>query len=158
MTCLPLSKLKVQRLHCVYITFVLATNIMLEAIVYKQMSWPEFTADQDMYTTDKTAVFCRLLPSVTLAHRVKWCTWWKCHIERITVLLCSNSTGNDNLNVLVTGKYKSPVFFKIYITSPVITITGNCMNLKSWRSVTVELFTLTSWLVIISSNYKTNIP
>jgi hypothetical protein len=66
----------------------------------------------DVYNADETALFYKFMPNKTLAFKGERCTGGKNSKERITILLCTNSTGTDKLLPLVIGKYRSQQCFK----------------------------------------------
>ncbi|KAK9729139.1 Tc5 transposase DNA-binding domain [Popillia japonica] len=60
-----------------------------------------------IYNADETGLLWRCLPNSTLADRDEKCVkGFKMNKERLTVLLCANSSGDQMLTPYVIGKYK----------------------------------------------------
>lgn len=78
------------------------------------------------------------LPDKTLEFKGVDCHGGKNSKERVTVMVCSNMSGNEKLPLLVIGKSKKPRCFKGIKTLP----TAYEANKKAW--ITSELFT--AWL------------
>ena len=55
----------------------------------------------DIYNADETALFYKLMPNKTLELKGNKCFGGKSSKERITALLCTNSTGTDKLKPLI---------------------------------------------------------
>lgn len=66
----------------------------------------------DIYNADETALFYKLMPNKTLEFKGNKCFGGKSSKERITALLCTNSTGTDKLKPLIIGKFGKPRCFK----------------------------------------------
>ena len=58
----------------------------------------------DIYNADETAFFYKLMPNKTLEFKGNKCFGGKSSKERITALLCTNSTGMDKLKPFIIGK------------------------------------------------------
>lgn len=70
------------------------------------------TGDQ-IYNCDETGLNFRLLPDKSLASKdEKSAPGYKRSKERVTVLACSNATGDDKLKLCLIGKAKKPRAFK----------------------------------------------
>jgi len=67
---------------------------------------------ENIYNCDETALYWRCLPDRTLDAIGSKVTGSKGNKERLTVLLCSNSTGSDMRKPLVIGKSRNPRCFK----------------------------------------------
>src|SRR4051794_25031444 len=77
--------------------------------------WPGLKAgyaDEDIYNADETGLFFKCLPDRTLNRKGRRCTNGKLSKERVTLMLCSNSTGTDKLTPIVIGKSAQPRCFK----------------------------------------------
>lgn len=71
-----------------------------------------YSLDQ-IYNCDETGLNFRMLPNKSLVHRKETrAPGFKKSKERITVLPCSNATGNHKLRLLIIGKSKKPRAFK----------------------------------------------
>ncbi|RWS23021.1 Pdc2p-like protein [Leptotrombidium deliense] len=64
----------------------------------------------DIFNFDETALFYKLEPDRTLAN--KQVCGRKQNKERITIALCTNSTGTEKMKPVVIGKSKTPRCFK----------------------------------------------
>jgi hypothetical protein len=100
----------------------------------------------DVHNADETALFYKLMPNKTLVSKGERCTGSKNSKERITVLLCTNSTGTDKLLPLVTGKCRSPWCFKNMHKLP----CEYCHNAKAW--MTGEIFQ--EWILSLECRTK----
>ncbi|UYV84166.1 K02A2.6-like [Cordylochernes scorpioides] len=69
-------------------------------------------ACKDIFNTDETGLFWRLLPDKTLHFKGETCTGGKASKERITILLCCNMDGSEKMQPLVIGKAKQPRCFR----------------------------------------------
>lgn len=92
----------------------------------------------DIFNADETGLFFRLLPDKTLEFKGVDCHGGKNSKEGVTVMVCSNMSGNEKLPLLVIGKSKKPRCFKGIKALP----TAYEANKKAW--ITSELFT--AWL------------
>jgi hypothetical protein len=69
--------------------------------------------DEQIYNCDETALYYRLLPNKTLDIKKQGNkSGLKTNKDRITLLLCTNKTGNHKLKPLCIGKSRSPRCFK----------------------------------------------
>jgi hypothetical protein len=100
----------------------------------------------DVYNADETALFYKFMPNKTLAFKGERCTGGKNSKERITILLCTNSTGTDKLLPLVIGKYRSPRCFKNVHNLP----CEYHHNAKAW--MTGEIFQ--EWILSLERRMK----
>lgn len=82
----------------------------------------------DIYNAD--GAFFKCLPDKTLTLKGDPCNGGKNSKERLTVLLCTNSSGKDKLKPLVIGKSKKPRCFKNVSTLP----TDYTANKKAWMN------------------------
>jgi len=89
---------------------------------------------QNIFNADETGLFFKCLPTKTLAFKGDKCFGGKKSKQRITVLLCTNMTGEEKLKMLVIGKSKSPRCFKGVKSLEV----KYDFNKKSW--MTSEIF------------------
>ncbi|UYV66981.1 TIGD4 [Cordylochernes scorpioides] len=69
-------------------------------------------ACKDIFNADETGLFWRLLPDKTLHFKGETCTGGKASKEPITILLCCNMDGSENMQPLVIGKAKQPRCFR----------------------------------------------
>ncbi|XP_045473872.1 jerky protein homolog-like [Harmonia axyridis] len=70
-------------------------------------------SSEQVYNADETGLFWKSLPSKTLAmQNEKSAPGHKCSKERITLMPCSNASGNHKLQLLCIGKSKTPRSFK----------------------------------------------
>lgn len=100
----------------------------------------------DVYNADETGLFYQLMPDKTMAFKGESCKGGKKSKQRLTVLLCSNSTGTDKLKPLVIGKYARPRCFKNVKSLPVDYLA----NKKAW--MTEEIFN--NWLINLDKDMK----
>nr|XP_034336051.1 tigger transposable element-derived protein 4 [Crassostrea gigas] len=100
----------------------------------------------DIFNADETGLFFRLLPDKTLEFKGVDCHGGKNSKERVTVMVCSNMSGNEKLPLLVIGKSKKPRCFKGIKTLP----TAYEANKKAW--ITSELFT--AWLKQLDRRFQ----
>ena len=68
---------------------------------------------ENVYNADETGLFFRLGPNKTLATKSDRAKGIKKDKERITVLLCCNSTGTKKVKPFVIGRYQILVVFNI---------------------------------------------
>lgn len=99
----------------------------------------------NIYNADETALFYKLTPEKTLEFKNVSCQGGKRSKERLTVLVCSNMSGDDKVPLLVIGKSANPRCFKNVKTLPV----EYKNNTKAW--MTGELFT--SWLMKLDKKF-----
>lgn len=66
----------------------------------------------DIFNADETGLFFKCLPNKTFAFKKEKCYGGKLSKERITVMVCANSTGTNKLKLLVIGKPRKPRCFK----------------------------------------------
>ena len=68
---------------------------------------------EQLYNTDETGLFWRVLPNKTLASaQEKEAPGGKSSKDRVTLLGCVNATGQHKLKPVLIGKYKKPRCFK----------------------------------------------
>ena len=67
--------------------------------------------DEDIYNIDETGLFWQVLPDRTMNFRGQKCHGGKLSKNRVTVLVCANTTGTDKLPPIVIGKYHRPRCF-----------------------------------------------
>lgn len=73
-----------------------------------------------IYNADETGLLWRCLPASTLAGAEEKCAkGFKHNKDRLTVLLCSNASGDHQCTPFVVGKYKKPRAFKGLTNLPV---------------------------------------
>lgn len=78
------------------------------SILEKEELFPE-----QLYNCDETGLNYKILPTKTLASKKEaTAPGYKKSKERVTVLACSNATGNHKLRLTVIGKSKKPRAFK----------------------------------------------
>ncbi|VDI33975.1 Hypothetical predicted protein [Mytilus galloprovincialis] len=77
----------------------------------------EFTPD-NIFNADKTGVFYKLLPEKTLEFKGIDCSGGKRSKETLTVMVCTNMSGSEKVEILVIGKSVHPMCFKNVKTLP----------------------------------------
>ncbi|UYV69419.1 hypothetical protein LAZ67_6003528 [Cordylochernes scorpioides] len=82
----------------------------------------------------KQDYFFQLIPDRTLAHKDENCRGVKRMKQRITVLLCCNSTGTDNRRLLIIGKSAKPRCFRNFSPYFYCTYTSNS---KAWMTSSI---------------------
>ncbi|UYV60678.1 hypothetical protein LAZ67_1001867 [Cordylochernes scorpioides] len=85
----------------------------------------------NIYNADETGLFFQLIPDRTLAHKDESCRGVKRMKQRITVLLCCNSTGTDKRRLLIIGKSAKPRCFRNFSPHFYCTYTSNS---KAWMT------------------------
>lgn len=103
-------------------------------------------APEDIYNADETGLFFQLLPDRTLAFKGEKCYGGKKSKQRLTVLLCTNSTGTHRIQPLVIGKSLKPRCFKNVKSLPV----EYKANKKAW--MTSKFFS--EWLQKLDNEMK----
>ncbi|XP_047984684.1 tigger transposable element-derived protein 6-like [Leguminivora glycinivorella] len=93
----------------------------------------------DVFNADETGLFFKCLPDKTLTFKNEKCHGGKHSKERLTILLCTNSTGTQKLKPLMIGKSKKPRCFAGCRSLPL----DYEANKKAW--MTGELFR--KWLI-----------
>ncbi|UYV77397.1 hypothetical protein LAZ67_15000864 [Cordylochernes scorpioides] len=88
----------------------------------------------NIYNADETGLFFQLIPDRTLAHKVENCRGVKRMKQRITVLLCCNSTGTDKRRLLIIGKSAKPRCFRNFSPHFYCTYTSNS---KAWMTSSI---------------------
>lgn len=68
--------------------------------------------EEDIFNADETGLFFKCLPDKTLTFKNEKCFGGKHNKDRITVMVCSNMSGTEKLNLLVIGKSKNPRCFR----------------------------------------------
>jgi hypothetical protein len=86
------------------------------------------------YNGDETELFYNVLPDRTLALKGESCHGVKNCKDRLTVLLCVNSSGSDNQVPIVIGKSLKPQCFRNVKTLPAKYHANN----KAW--MTIDIF------------------
>ncbi|UYV62810.1 hypothetical protein LAZ67_2002000 [Cordylochernes scorpioides] len=79
----------------------------------------------NIYNADETGLFFQLIPDRTLAHKDENCRGVRRMKQRITVLLCCNSTGTDKWRLLIIGKSAKPRCFRNFSPHFYCTYTSN---------------------------------
>ena len=100
----------------------------------------------DVFNTDETGLFFRLLPDKTLAFKNKSCHGGKQSKERITVMVGANSDGSEKLPLLVIGKSKNPRCFKNVKSLPVDYTNSK----KAWMNGDIY----TTWLMKLDRRFQ----
>lgn len=95
-------------------------------------------APDAVYNADETGLFFKCLPDKTISFKGDKCHGGKSSKDRVTVLLCANSTGTHKLKPLVIGKSKRPRCFKNVNDFP----TDYMANKKAWMNCD----TFSDWL------------
>jgi len=85
-------------------------------------------AKDDIYNMDETGLFSCMLPNKTIDFKKTDCHGGKQAKERMTVVVCTNMSGNDKRELLVIGKSNKPRALKNSVSLPV-TYKG---SLKAW--------------------------
>ncbi|UYV81550.1 hypothetical protein LAZ67_20001513 [Cordylochernes scorpioides] len=88
----------------------------------------------NIYNADETGLFFQLIPDRTLAHKDENCRGVKRMKQRITVLLCCNSTGTDKRRLLIIGKSAKPRCFRNFSPHFYCTYTSNS---KAWMTSSI---------------------
>ncbi|UYV84209.1 K02A2.6-like [Cordylochernes scorpioides] len=83
---------------------------------------------------NETELFFQLIPDRTLAHKDENCRGVKRMKQRITVLLCCNSTGTDKRRLLIIGKSAKPRCFRNFSPHFYCTYTSNS---KAWMTSSI---------------------
>lgn len=73
----------------------------------------------DIYTADEFELFFKLMPVKSFAFKNKTCHGKKLSKERLTVLVCTNTTGSYKLKLVVIGRSKFPRCFKNVCILPI---------------------------------------
>ncbi|UYV75119.1 hypothetical protein LAZ67_12002543 [Cordylochernes scorpioides] len=94
----------------------------------------------NIYNADETGLFFQLIPDRTLAHKDENCRGVKRMKQRITVLLCCNSTGTEKRRLLIIGKSANLRCFRNFSPYFYCTYTSNS---KAW--ITSSIFQ--EWLL-----------
>uniref|UniRef100_H3AMY3 HTH CENPB-type domain-containing protein n=1 Tax=Latimeria chalumnae TaxID=7897 RepID=H3AMY3_LATCH len=104
----------------------------------------EVLTDQQIYNADKTGFFWRLLQEKTLASSEKHCaSGFKKNKEHLTILACTNATGEHKLPLLVIGKSTPRCFKHVNLASlPMLyrAQRSTWMNSEIFRAWFVENF------------------
>ncbi|XP_052074066.1 tigger transposable element-derived protein 4-like [Mytilus californianus] len=104
----------------------------------------DFTPD-NIFNADETGLFYKLLPEKTLEFKGVDCSGGKRSKERLTVMVCTNMSGSEKVEILVIGKSVNPRCFKNVKTLP----TQYEANKKAW--MTSEIFT--NWLIKLDKKF-----
>ncbi|UYV77755.1 hypothetical protein LAZ67_15002168 [Cordylochernes scorpioides] len=88
----------------------------------------------NIYNSDETGLFFQLIPDRTLAHKDENCRGVKRMKQRITVLLCCNSTETDKRRLLIIGKSAKPRCFRNFSPHFYCTYTSNS---KAWMTSSI---------------------
>lgn len=75
-------------------------------------------APDDVCNADEFGLFFKLMPDKSFVFKNETCHGGKLSKERLTVLVCTNSTGTHKLKLVVIGKSRSPPCFKNFRTFP----------------------------------------
>lgn len=109
----------------------------LNDVITKEGLHPE-----QVYNMDETGLNFKRLPDKTFAtSSEKSAPGFKIHKERITVALCSNSTGTHKLKPLVIGKAQKPRAFKN------VNISSLPVCYKNQKSAWMDEYIFKDWLV-----------
>ncbi|KAG0441503.1 Tigger transposable element-derived protein 6 [Dictyocoela muelleri] len=100
---------------------------------------------EDIFNCDETALFYKIMPSKSLVSKVRHGS--KLHRDRISILLCVNSTGTEKIKPLVIGKFNKPRCFKNFKYNDMINYE---FNNSAW--MTSEIFT--QWLFNLSNEME----
>ncbi|UYV80288.1 hypothetical protein LAZ67_18002305 [Cordylochernes scorpioides] len=88
----------------------------------------------NIYNAEETGLFFQLIPDRTLAHKEENCRGVKRMKQRITVLLCCNSTGTDKQRLLIIRKSAKPQCFRNFSPHFYCTYTSNS---KAWMTSSI---------------------
>ena len=82
----------------------------MEALREKVAQYPP----ENVYNMDETGLFYRMIPKYTVlcAHEAKDARGTKPKKDRVTLIVCTNSTGTHKIPLLMVGKAKQPAAFK----------------------------------------------
>lgn len=108
-----------------------------------EIEWPEIKKgyiDSNIFNADETGLLFRCLPETTLKFKGETCNGGKMSKERLTVLLCSSSTG-EKKTPLVIGKYLKPRCFK----NQDLRCFKYFANKKAWMTRNIFINFLTCW-------------
>ncbi|GBM26480.1 Tigger transposable element-derived protein 4, partial [Araneus ventricosus] len=103
--------------------------------------------DRDIFNTNETDLFYRVLPDKTLFLKGEKCSGGKISNERLTLLLCCNMLGDFEIPVVI-GKAKKPRCFK-NIDVRKLSVSYKS-NKKAW--ITIEI--MRDWLVELDNKMK----
>lgn len=109
----------------------------LEDLIKKEGLQPE-----QVYNMDETGLNYKRLPDKTFArNNEKSAAGFKMNKERVTVAVCSNSSGTHKLPLLVIGKSKKPRAFKN------INVTSLPVTYKNQRSAWMDSYIFKDWFI-----------
>jgi len=88
---------------------------------------------EDVYNCDETALFYKCLPNKSLDIIGNPQPGSKTSKERVTVMFCCNSTGNDRRKPLIIGKFKKPRCFRDRFDPNILGVAYK-NNQKAWMT------------------------
>lgn len=106
--------------------------------------WPNLRdgyKDEDIFNTDETGLFFRMMPDKTMKFKGEKCVGGKLSKERLTVLVAANMTGSEKVKLVVIGKAKQPRCFKNVKSLPVEYEN----NRKAWMTSALFEKIITRW-------------
>lgn len=95
----------------------------------------------DIYNADEFGLFFKIMPDKSLVLKNEKCHGGKLSKERLTVLVCTNSSGTDKKKPLVIGKYAKPRCFKNVKTLPCV----YCSQSRAWMTADRFIEWLHEW-------------
>ena len=102
----------------------------------------------DTFNSDETALFYRALPEKSLQYSGINNDNVKVSKERLSILFCSNWSGNEKLKPVVIGKFKNPRCFKNINRANLPVHYRN--NSNAW----MDNFIFREWLAILETKFK----
>lgn len=115
--------------------------------------WPLLSngySPDNIFIADETGIFYKITPDKLYKFRDEKCFGGKFSKERITVMLCANSSGSEKRKPLVIGKFQEPRCFQNIRTLPV----DYAFNKKAWMTSTIFEDYLRKWDVELSKEKR----
>ncbi|UYV80009.1 TIGD6 [Cordylochernes scorpioides] len=107
---------------------------ILHPIAYYSRKLHPYEQNYTASEIETLAIINSLIPDRTLAHKDENCRGVKRMKQRITVLLCCNSTGTDKRRLLIIGKSAKPRCFRNFSPHFYCTYTS---NRKAWMTSSI---------------------
>lgn len=106
--------------------------------------------EEDIFNADETGLFYKLSPDKTFKFKGEKCIGGKQSKVRLTVLLCSNSTGTEKRKLLVIGKSRKPRCFSNVKKLPV----DYEANSKAWMTSMIFEQEIRKWDLELRKNNR----